>query len=113
MVKNTPASAGDTSQSQIEDDPTCHRATGPVHSTIEPVLCLGTTPPSSHILEPVLCNKRNHHNEKPVYCNWRVAPAHATREKSGSNEDPGQPKRKRKKKETPGQVEGGSRRERQ
>ena len=24
-------------------------------------------------LKPMLCNKRSHHNEKPVHCNWRVA----------------------------------------
>ena len=92
MVKNTPANAGDTSQSQIEDDPTCHRATGPVHSTIEPVLCLGTTPPSSHILEPVLCNKRNHHNEKPVYHRVEWPPSSAARESlHTATEDPAQP----------------------
>ena len=26
-------------------------------------------------LETMLCNKKNHHNEKPEHCNWRLAPA--------------------------------------
>ena len=25
--------------------------------------------------EPMLCRKRSHHNEKPMHCNWRAAPA--------------------------------------
>ena len=28
-------------------------------------------------LEPVFCDKRSYHNEKPVHCNWRVAPTHS------------------------------------
>ena len=32
-------------------------------------------------LEPVLCNKRSHHNEKPALHYWRLAPAAATRER--------------------------------
>lgn len=31
-------------------------------------------------LEPVLRNKRRHHQEKPVCCNWRAAPLSTTRE---------------------------------
>ena len=27
-------------------------------------------------LEPMLCNKRRHCSEKPIYQNWRVVPAH-------------------------------------
>ena len=37
-------------------------------------------------LGPVLCNKRSHHNEKPEHC----------------NEEPGQPKKLKKKKKTLG-----------
>ena len=58
-----------------------------------------TAEPRSHnygspcTLEPVLCNKRNHGNEKTSHLNWRVAPACHTREEPvHSNEDPAQPK---------------------
>ena len=40
-------------------------------------------------LEPVLHNKRSHHNEKPLLA--------ATRESPRSNEEPTQPKKKKKK----------------
>ena len=62
MVKNLPASAGDTGstpgpegslvqkvRSLVQKDPTCHGTTKPV------------------CLEPVLLNKRSPHNEKPVH----------------------------------------------
>ena len=62
----------------IREDPTCHRATKPMsHSYWACAL-----EPTSHNywahvpqllkltrLEPVLCNKRSHRNEKPVHCN--------------------------------------------
>ena len=39
----------------------------------------------------MLCNKRSHHDEKPSYCNWRIAPIHhSSRKPACSNEDPGQ-----------------------
>jgi len=34
-----------------------------------------------HFLELMLSYKRSHCNEKPVHCNWRVAPLTVTREK--------------------------------
>ena len=42
--------------------------------------------------EPMLCNKRSHHNEKLSHCKWRVAPLPATGEKPYSNKDPAQTK---------------------
>ena len=43
--------------------------------------------------EPVLSNKRGHHNEKPAHHSWRVAPCSLQLEKSPrSSEDPAQPK---------------------
>ena len=36
---------------------------------------------SPHALEPVLCNKRSHHNEKPAHHNKEKAPLATTREK--------------------------------
>ena len=50
----------------VQEDPTCHGATKPtlrnycahVLQLLKPML-----------LEPVLCNKRNHHNEKPAHHN--------------------------------------------
>ena len=54
----------------------------------EDTTCHGVTKPKC--LEPMLCNKRSHCNEKPAHCNkeqsslqWRVAPA-ATRESPGA-----------------------------
>ena len=30
--------------------------------------------PIQHELQPMICNKKNHHTEKPVYYNQRLAP---------------------------------------
>ena len=49
-------------------------------------------------LEPVLCNKRSHHSEKPMHPNEEEPPVIKTREipckkkKKKTNEDPSQPK---------------------
>ena len=43
-------------QALIREDPTCRGATKPVSQNYEPAL-----------LEPVLRNKRIHHNEKPTH----------------------------------------------
>ena len=62
----------------IQEDPTCHRATKPMrHNYLAWAL-----EPASHnywarvpqllkpaCLEPMLCNKRSHHNEKPMHRN--------------------------------------------
>ena len=46
-------------------------------------------------LEPMLCNKRRHCNEKPRTATREQPPLSTTREKpAGSNEDPVQPKSK-------------------
>ena len=50
VVKNPPSNAGNSSLILIWEDSTCRGATKPV------------------FVEPVLCNKRSHHNEKPEYC---------------------------------------------
>ena len=61
--------------SLVQEDSTCLVATKPTcHDCWSP-----------HILEPVFCNKRSHCIEKPLPCNYRVAPA-------CSREDPVQPK---------------------
>ena len=62
----------------VWEDPTCHGATKPVHHNywvcaLEPVshnywACVPQLLKPS-CLEPVLRNKRSHHNEKPVHCN--------------------------------------------
>ena len=82
VVKNPPANAGDVGSS-IREDPTCHRATKPVHHkywacALEPAshnywACVLQLLKPTH-LEPVL------HNEKPLQWEartpqWRVAPA--------------------------------------
>ena len=66
----------------VQEDPTCCGATKPVHHSYW--AC--ALDPASHNywahvpqllkpvrLEPVLCNKRSHHNEKPAHHNKRVA----------------------------------------
>ena len=60
--------------------------------------CFSTTKPTCHsywanALDPVLCSKRSHCNEKPALCNWREALACLSQRKpTHSNEDPVQPK---------------------
>ena len=49
-------------------------------------------------LEPLLCNKRSHRNEKPAHRDEEQPPLAATREKpTRSNEDPMQREKKKKK----------------
>ena len=55
LVKNLPANAGNMVQSMFQEDPMCCGATEPT----------GHNYWSPHALEPVLCNKRSHHREKP------------------------------------------------
>ena len=58
-VNNPPANAGDTSSIPGPEDPTCHRATEPMHHN-----CW-----SPHALKPMLCKRRSHSNEKPEHHN--------------------------------------------
>ena len=96
MVKNLSANAGNTVWSIIQEDPTCHRATKPMHhdywahglglqaAATKPVChnnwSLPVQEPThcyywAHVLqllkpvclEPVLCNKRSHCSEKPTH----------------------------------------------
>ena len=73
----------------VGEDPTCRGATKPV--CLNYLAC--TLEPTSHNywahvpqllkptrLEPVLCNKRGHHNEKPAHRNEEQPPLAATRE---------------------------------
>jgi len=69
-------------KSPIWEDPTCCRATKPVHPSywacaLEPGNQNYQSPEDR---EPVLCNERSHHSEKSEHHNWRVAPLMATRE---------------------------------
>ena len=62
----------------VWEDPTCHRATKPLRHnywacTLEPAshnywACVPQLLKPTR-LEPVLCNKRSHRNEKPAHCN--------------------------------------------
>ena len=76
-------------RSLVREDPTCHRATKPVHHnnwacTLEPTShnywahMLQLLKPTW--LDPVLCNERSHPNEKPTHCNEEQPPLAATRE---------------------------------
>ena len=61
----------------VQEDPTCHGATKPV-----PHNCWACVPQllkPTH-LEPMLRNKRSHHNEKPTRCNEEQPLPAATRE---------------------------------
>ena len=88
--------------SLTQEDPTCHGATKPMHHNywvhaLEPVSCSYWVwrPPllSPQALEPLVCNKRSHHKEKPVLRNQRVAPSCQNwRKPMCSNEDSEQPK---------------------
>ena len=60
----------------VREDPTCRGATKPVPQ----LLSLRSRAREPQLLKPwslesMLCNKRNHHNEKPAHRNGRVAPA--------------------------------------
>ena len=73
----------------VLEDPTCCRATKPVHHNywacaLEPAsynywACVPQLLKPAH-LEPVLRNKRSHHNEKPMH--RRVVPAHRNQRKA-------------------------------
>ena len=63
VVKNLPASLGDTDLIPGLEDSTCHGATKPMSRKYW----------SSCTLEPVLHNERSHRIEKSMYCNQRVA----------------------------------------
>ena len=78
-------------RSLVREDPTCHGATEPMsHNywacTLEPVshnyraCMLQLLKPVC--LEPVLCNKRSHHSEKPMHSNEEWPPLAASRENS-------------------------------
>ena len=89
-------------RARVWEDPTCCRATKPVHHNYW--AC--ALEPTSHnywackpqllkpaCLEPVLRHKGSHCNEKPAHRNEEQAPLATTREKPvRSNEDPTQPK---------------------
>ena len=62
MVNNLPANAGDTGSIPCLGRPPCCGATNPTHHTNW----------SPRALELMLCNKRSHHNEKPMHPNYRV-----------------------------------------
>ena len=76
-------------QALVQEDPTCHRATKPVcHNywacALEPAIHICWAHESQLLkpvcLEPVLCNKRSHHNEKPTHLNEEEPLLAATRE---------------------------------
>ena len=69
-------------QSLVQEDPTCRGATKPVYHNYWAHVPQLLKPAC---LEPVLHNKRSHHNEKSVHRSERVALAR-------SNKDPAQPK---------------------
>ena len=86
-------------RSLVREDPTCRRATKPVHNCWACAL-----EPMSHnywarmpqLLKPVhlepTLHKRSHRNEKPAHLNEEYPPLVATRESPRSNKDPKQPK---------------------
>ena len=83
-------------QSLIQEDPMCCRSAKPVlHSHWTLVLQL----PKPTRLEPVLCDKSSHCNEKPVNeeeprCNEEEPPLHQAQLEKTHNEDTAEPKKK-------------------
>ena len=67
VIKNPPATAGDTGSIPSPEDFTCLGATKAMYQMTE-----------AHPLEPV-CYKRSHYNEKPKHYNQRISPL-STRE---------------------------------
>ena len=81
-------------RSLVREDPTCRQATNPVRHNywacaLEPVEARTPQLLKPARLEAMLCNERSHCNEKPVHRNQRKP--------TRSNEDPVQPKKKKKK----------------
>ena len=94
VVKNPPANAGDTGSSPgpgRSHMPRSNQAHAPQLLSLrsrarEPQLLKPTH------LEPVLCNKRSHRNEKPVHRNKEQPACRNQRKPTHSHEDPTQPK---------------------
>ena len=61
MDKSLSAKAGDTALIPCPGDPTCHR---PARVHMPHLLSLHSATMKLQLLEPVLCNKRSHRNEK-------------------------------------------------
>ena len=60
---------------------------GKIPHTLEKLSSCATF--SELVLQSSSLNKRSHPNEKPVHCNWRVAPTcHSQRKPQCRNEDP-------------------------
>ena len=77
VVKNPPANAGDTGSSPgpgRSHMPRSNSARAPQ------LLSLHSGARVPQLLEPVLCNKRSHHNEKPAHRSEEEPPLTATRE---------------------------------
>ena len=90
MVKSSLANAGDMGLIPGPGRfPPAMEELSPCATTTEPMLLsprASTTGPTSHnwsrsTLEPMLCNKTNHHNEKPAHHNDRVASTHCNERK--------------------------------
>ena len=77
VEKNLPANSGDTYSSLAQEDP---------HDTEQLSACATTDEPAS--LDPVLSNKRSHHDEKPAY----YPTSHDWRKPMHSKKDPAWPK---------------------
>ena len=92
---------GTRDQSLVREDPTCSGATKPVHHNywacaLEPVShnywARASQLQKPTCLEPLLRNKRSHHNEKPTYHKEEWPPLATTRESQCTATDPTQPK---------------------
>ena len=88
VVQNPLANAGDTDWSLAQEYPTYSRATKPKNHNYW----------SPSVLQPVLCNKGSHHNEKPKHYNYS-SPCLSKLEKvrnAATKTQCGQKKKKRK-----------------
>ena len=93
MVKNPPANAGDTGSVPNLGRSHMPRQLNPCFTIAEPVLLSpGATTSEAGHLEPLLCSKRSHRDEKQRPSTREQPLFSATRGSPYSNEDPAQPK---------------------
>ena len=93
VVKNPPANAGDTGSVPNLGRSHMPRQLNPCFTIAEPVLLSpGTTTSEAGHLEPLLCSKRSHRDEKQSPSTREQPLFSATRGSPYSNEDPAQPK---------------------
>lgn len=92
VVRNPSAKAGDTVDLWSRKIPHGVGNQAVSHNYLACALKPGTRTTEAHVpWEPIVCNKRSHHSEKPAHCNCKQ-PSLTTREKPVSSKDLAQSK---------------------